>query len=73
MIILWAVLLMTIVWTAFYHFLKYKWKLEPEWACRILTALHASLVTLLAALSCFFGPWPFSDPGEICVCNFLFL
>ncbi|XP_047001428.1 TLC domain-containing protein 5-like [Schistocerca americana] len=59
----WTVLATATVWTALYHGIRYQFKLDPEWSCRLLTAFHATLVTVLAVLACFLGPWPFTDPG----------
>lgn len=51
-------------WTISYSFIKYQWKLQAEWACRLLTAVHALLVTALAGFAMLFGPNPFTSPGK---------
>jgi len=43
-------------------------RLQPEksleWSIRLVTMVHAGVVTTLAYFSCFaLGPWPFKDPG----------
>ena len=43
-------------------------RLQPdkclEWTIRLVTMIHAAVVTSLAYFSCFLlGPWPFNEPG----------
>ncbi|PSN28954.1 hypothetical protein C0J52_26278 [Blattella germanica] len=63
-VLMWAVITSATIWTSFYFILKQKYNLEAEWCCRFLTAIHAIIVTFLAAISSYFlGPWPMTDPG----------
>ncbi|KAK7867025.1 hypothetical protein R5R35_005668 [Gryllus longicercus] len=63
MLLLWGVLVCASAWTSLYYVIKNIFKLESEWACRLLTACHATIVTTLGGFSCYYGPWPFTDPG----------
>ncbi|XP_076438480.1 TLC domain-containing protein 5-like [Babylonia areolata] len=52
-------------WSLFYSLLR---RLEPqrkaEWHCRVVTIVHASLISLLSAWATLVqGPWPFTDAG----------
>jgi hypothetical protein len=74
-VLLWAVVGSAMSWSTSNFILRWKYTLEAEWCCRFLTAVHAVIVTSLAAISSYFlGPWPVTDPGEnINCCYNLFM
>lgn len=53
------------LWSVLYFTLSSKWpQYGYEWSCRLVSAIHAVLVTCLSAYCGFVqGPWPFTDPG----------
>lgn len=55
----------SILWYCFYRLLlKSKPTFGGEWHCRIVTAVHAVIISLLSYWCGFVqGPWPFTDPG----------
>ena len=61
-----TILLSVFSWSSFYFGLRH---LEPqrkaEWHCRIVTAIHASLISVISGWCTFVqGPWPFTDAGN---------
>ena len=68
-----SILLSLFSWGSLYFTLR---RLQPqrkaEWHCRTVTAVHASLISLITAWSTFVqGPWPFTDAGKY-LCRAMF-
>ena len=61
-----AILGSFLVWFDVYSLLQIiNYKCTPEWNCRIITAIHAVIITFLGFLSAFIlGPWPFNYIGQ---------
>ena len=62
-----AVLGSFLLWTTIYLLLHALWspRRSAEWTCRIVTTLHAFLLSGLGLASMFFlGPWPFHYLGQ---------
>ncbi|XP_076457365.1 TLC domain-containing protein 5-like [Babylonia areolata] len=62
-----TVCLSLVSWSGLYLGLR---RLDPqrkaEWHCRTVTALHATLITMVTGWACFVqGPWPFTDSGGV--------
>lgn len=79
-----SVLLYSCMWcTLYFIFCLVNYKRSYEWNVRIVTAIHAIVVTAMSAWCAFVqGPWPFTDAGgrntplqqsTICVCLGYFL
>lgn len=53
-------------WGTFYFILKHITKQEPEWTIRMVTAVHATIVTILAVLDwSYFQVWDIKKLGQI--------
>lgn len=51
-------------WSTTYFFLKHITKQEPEWTVRVVTAIHATIVTILATLDwSYFQDWNIENLG----------
>ncbi|KAK6640330.1 hypothetical protein RUM44_012016 [Polyplax serrata] len=59
------VLASVVAWSGTYFLIKKLTKQEPEWSVRLVTAVHASLITLLAAMDwCWIRKWDIEKLGE---------
>ncbi|RUS69193.1 hypothetical protein EGW08_023044 [Elysia chlorotica] len=62
---LYQILIYAFTWTTLYFLLCLcNSRRSYEWHCRMVTVVHATLISSLAIYSTFFsGPWPFSESG----------
>lgn len=62
---LYQILIYAFAWTTLYFVLCLcNSRRSYEWHCRMVTVVHATLISSLAIYSTFFhGPWPFTDSG----------
>lgn len=61
------VLASVVAWSGTYFLIKKLTKQEPEWSVRLVTAVHASLITLLAAMDwCWIRKWDIEKLGLCC-------
>ena len=66
MAVILAILGSFLVWFDAYSLLQViNYNCSSEWNCRIITAIHAVIVTFISFLSAFIlGPWPFNYIGQ---------